>query len=212
MAPGRGRTPLAKRVAGRCQERLKGAALEVIRLDAHSEGDFWKMHCDANGTGWCFCVAWWVPTWEGWGERSADANRRLRAGLFDRGEFDGYLLISDAMPVAWCQVGPRDRLTKLCDQYKLSESPGTWALTCITVVPSQRGKGLGHRLLAGVLADLPQRGARRVEAFPRSGKELPDDDVWTGPESLYLRQGFAKVGGTTDWPVLAHDLAPLEHA
>jgi hypothetical protein len=78
---------------------------EVRRFEAALRDDFYRLHSGANDAGLCFCVAWWVPTWYGWGERSAAENRQLRESLCARGEHDGYLLYVDDMPAGWCQPG-----------------------------------------------------------------------------------------------------------
>jgi GNAT superfamily N-acetyltransferase len=179
----------------------------VKKLAAATRGDFWRVHCDANDASWCCCVAWWVPTWEGFGDRTAEQNRQLRELLFDRGEFDGYVLYGDGQPIAWCQAGQRDRLLKLCAQYGLAPAPQTWAITCFVVPPANRGQGIADRLLAGVLADLASRGVTRVEAFPRAGAGLPADEVWTGPERLFRKHGFETVKDDPAGPVLVRDLA-----
>ncbi len=83
------------------------AAIEVHPFEESRRPDFFRLHSEANGCGWCCCVAWWTPTWEGWGERTAEENLRLREALFDRGEHDGYILYLDHEPVGWCQAGPR---------------------------------------------------------------------------------------------------------
>jgi GNAT superfamily N-acetyltransferase len=88
------------------------------------------------------------------------------------------------------QVGPRDRLPKLTWQFALAPDPTVWAITCLLLVPPYRHKGLAHRFLGAVLADLRERGIRRVEAYPRVGDGLDDGDVWNGPEALYLSAGF----------------------
>lgn len=181
-------------------------AFRVSKVSPEIRPDFWRVHCDERETGWCCCVAWWVPTWDGWGERTADENRRFRDDLFDRGEYDGYLLYADDQPVAWCQAGPRDRLEKLRLKYGLEPAPDTWAISCFVVAPEFRGLGAAHALLAGVLEDLAAQGVRRVEAFPAAGEGLPADDVWTGPARLYAKHGFSRSGGSDDRPVLARSL------
>ncbi len=164
--------------------------IEVCRLDPSRHVDFYRVHSEENGAGWCFCVAWWTPTWDGWGERTADENQRLREDLFADGHDDGYLLYVDGDPVGWCQCGVRDRLTKLTNRFKLDPDPSAWAITCFHIKPSLHGQGLAHRFLAGVLDDLKRRGAAWVQAFPRRGERLPVDDVWTGPEALFRGAGF----------------------
>ena len=176
---------------------------KVVRFDASCREDFFRVHSDANEAGWCQCVAWWVPTWDGWGDRTAEANRRLRDELLDRGEYDGYLLYVDGVPAGWCQVGPRDRLAKLARQYRLEPDPTTWALSCIMIAPAWRGKGLAAFLVQEVLRDLRARGVRRVEAYPKRGEGLEAADVWTGPEPLWRSAGFQVVRDDPRRPVLA---------
>lgn len=177
--------------------------LEVLRFDANHRSDFFRLHCAANKAAWCHCVAWWVPTWEGWGDRTAEQNQFLRSELCDRGEYDGYLLYVDCVPAGWCQVGPRDRLEKLARQFRLAPNPEAWAITCFVIAPAYRGRGLAAYLLQQVLRDLRNRGVRKIEAFPKRGQELPVEDLWTGPETMFRSAGFTVVRDDPESPVLA---------
>jgi GNAT superfamily N-acetyltransferase len=159
-------------------------------LDASRREDFYRVHCRLNGADWCYCVAWMVPTWEGWGQRTAEENRALREKLFRQSRYDGYILYLDDEPIGWCQCGPRDRLPKLLRQFQLKRDPDVWAITCWIIAPRWKKKGLAHLFLAEILKDLQARGVSRVQAFPRRGQELPDEDVWTGPEAIYRQAGF----------------------
>jgi GNAT superfamily N-acetyltransferase len=149
-----------------------------------------------------------VPTWKGWGERTAEDNRSVRESLCEAGEYDGYLLYNDGEPVAWCQAGPRDRLKKLVSQFQLDPSPDTWAITCFLVAPGFRRRGLASYLLRHVIADLRDRGVRRVEAFPKRGETLSEGDLWNGPEAMFRRAGFGLVRDDPTRPTLALDLEP----
>jgi GNAT superfamily N-acetyltransferase len=176
--------------------------MEVRHLDRESRADFFRLHSQANGAGWCFCVAWWVRSWQGWGERTAAQNRTLREALFNFDQYDGYLLYLEEEPVGWCQVGKRDRLGKLLDQYSLDADLTTWAITCFFIAPGYRRRGLASYLLAGVLDDLRVRGVQRVEAFPKRGPDLDAYDLWTGPEALFRAAGFEVVRDDPARPVL----------
>jgi GNAT superfamily N-acetyltransferase len=178
---------------------------EVRRLGPAREQDFLAVHCDAAGLGWCRCVAWWVPTWEGWGERTAEENLALRRELWAKGEHDGYVAYEDGRPVATCQVGRRDRLAKLVRQYSLEPDPAVWAITCFAVDPARRGTGLARALLSHVLAELADQGVARVEAYPRRGRAEPGE-VWTGPEALFLGAGFETLRNDPARPVLSKPL------
>ncbi len=173
----------------------------VVPLDATKRNDFYRVHCDANEAGWCSCVAWWIPTWDRWTERTAEENRNQREQFFEAGLYDGYLLYVDGSPIGWCQCGPRDRFTKLYARYELSPDPMVWAITCFLIVPHQRGHGLVHHLLQSALDDLQHCGIRHVQGFPRRGENLPVDDIWTGPERVFQRVGFSVERDHPQFPV-----------
>lgn len=180
--------------------------ITVHRFEESRRVDFFRLHSAEHDAGWCFCAAWWVPTWDGWGARTADQNRAARERLLDRGQYDGYLLYVDDAPAGWCQAGPRDRLPKLVRQFGLAPDATTWAITCFFIAPAQRGQGLARHLLAAVLDDLRDRGVRRVEAFPKRGADLDALDVWNGPEGMFRRAGFQVVQDDPARPVLALEL------
>jgi ribosomal protein S18 acetylase RimI-like enzyme len=179
--------------------------IRVVPLDAARIPDFFALH----GTPpfeWCHCVAWEVPTWEGWGERTAAENRALRERLFAAGRFDGYLLYVNGAVAGWCQCGPRDGWPKLAAQFQLAPDPETWAVTCFCIRPEVRRRGLAGRLLHAVLGDLRQRGVVRVEGFPRASGEHEDGEVWTGPFELFAAAGFKRVAETGRRQVVALEL------
>lgn len=182
---------------------------EVKRFDKSLVGDFYRIHNQKNNSGWCYCVAWWVASWDGWSDRTADENRLLRDELLVRGEYDGYLLYLDHDPVGWCQVGPRDRLEKLARQFNLNPAPDTWAITCFLIKPDHRRTGLAVYILQQILADLQSRGVGYVEAFPRRGSELDEMDMWNGPESMYLQAGFTVIGDSPQRSVFTINLTGI---
>jgi GNAT superfamily N-acetyltransferase len=181
------------------------SAIRVERFGPATLADFYRLHSDANDAGWCRCVAWWVPTWDGWGERTDAENRALREELCARGEWDGYLAYNGDDPVAWCQVGPRDRLEKLAVQLSRDPDPGAWAVSCVLVAPSFRGNGIARMLVEDVVADLRARGIERLEAYPRAGR-TDERGGWTGPEGLYQALGFELVREGSPRSVVALDL------
>ncbi len=182
------------------------SSFEIRRLGPEDLAAFDRLHEGCEDGGWCRCVAWWVPSWQGFGDRPAETNRALRAELFARGDYDGYLAFQGGEPVGWCQVGPRDRLAKLVNQYELEPDPASWAITCFKVIPLCRRAGVATRLLEAVLEDLPSRGALRVEAFPRRTEDDDPMELWTGPMALFARAGFHVVHDDPLRPVLALQL------
>jgi len=179
--------------------------IEVRRLDESLTRDFFRLH-GSPPFAWCFCAAWAVPHWEGWGERSAAENRAVRERLFAAGRYDGYLLYVDGDPVGWCQCAPLGWFPKLVDQKRRTPAEGTYAVSCFCIAPEHRRRGLAHHLLEAVLEDLERRGARRVEAYPRHGSH-PDGEAWTGPEAVFHRAGFREESRDERYLVMVRELA-----
>ena len=153
--------------------------IRVERFSPERLDDFLALHSDANGAGWCRCVAWWVPTWDGWGDRTAEENASLRDTLCASGEYDGLLAYDGDEPVGWCQVGQRDRLAKLVSQLELAPDAAVWAVTCFLVAPERRNEGVAHRLLEAAIEEARRAGAARLEGYPRHAPR-EDGDAWTG--------------------------------
>lgn len=182
---------------------LGSAQLEIVPLDAGRRADFFHLHSDCNGAGWCACAAWWVDTWDGWSDRTAAENRAVRETLFARGEHDGLLAYVAGDPVGWCQLGPRDRLAKLARQLALAPDPGAWAVTCFLIAPAWRRTGVARALLAAAAVRAREAGATRLEAFPKRGEGLAEDDLWNGPEAVFLAAGFVTVRAASVRSVLS---------
>ena len=178
--------------------------LEAKRLSAELVDDFFTLHTQ-EPFGWCYCVAWEIPTWEAWNSRTAEKNKMLRQMLFERKHLEGYLLYLDDKPVGWCQCGPRDRWVKLVKQYELQPDKEMYAITCFTLLPQYRKLGLTHQLLGKVVEDLKSKNIKRVQGFPHKG-EHSDEEVWTGPENVFLKAGFHLEKDDPIWPVYRLEL------
>jgi len=176
-------------------------SISVKRLTGESESEFRRIHCDATGNGWCQCVAWWVPSWEGWDERRAEANAALRRKLFSDGVHDGYLIYSNDVLAGWCQAWKRDDFAKLATQFGATSDSDAWMIGCLLVLPEHRRRGVAHEALAQIVADLRLRGARSIDAYPKRGASEPNE-LWNGAESTYVRLGFAIARDDPKRPVL----------
>lgn len=173
---------------------MGNAKLHIGKFQESSREDFYEIHSEKNGCGWCYCVAWWIPTWDGWSERPAAENRRFREDLLRRGEYDGYLLYYEGRPVGWCQVGRIDRLEKLLRQFSIEEVNHVWAITCFLIAPTFRRAGFASQLLLGVIDRLERQGVEKIMAFPKKGRELDEKELWNGPASMFRSAGFYVTG------------------
>ncbi|BAS27427.1 GNAT family N-acetyltransferase [Limnochorda pilosa] len=185
-----------------------GEALQVRAIGPETLNDLRQLLVTPPH-GWCWCVAWEVPTWEGWEARTEEENRDLRERLWAQGQYDGYLLYRQEEPLAWCRVGPRSRWPKLCRSFGLDPTEDVYAFTCFGIRQEAMGQGLMHTFLRLVLADLRRRGVRAVEAFPRKLEgQVEPGELWMGPASLFDRAGFVTVRETDRWRHVGLELAP----
>lgn len=172
------------------------ASLAIKELSSSTVGDFRQL-LSVPPEGWCWCVAWEVPTWEGWGQRQAEDNRRLREELWSKGDFYGYVFYEQEKPIGWCRVGPTQVWPKLCSQFGLAPSVDEYVFTCFGLRPEFRGVGNLHELVPKVINDLRRRGIKTFFALPKriEGRARPGE-VWNGPFNVFQRTGFEVIRST----------------
>jgi hypothetical protein len=180
--------------------------LEVKRLSQALKWDFYRVHSVDCCGAWCFCAAWYVPTWEGFGDRSAEQNKQVREELFEKGVYDGYLVYEGGIPCGWVQVTRRDRIDKLMERFALQPDPLIWAITCMALAPKLQGKGYSHEIVRLILDDMRLQGIKKVQAFPKIGEGLSKETIWTGPLAVFLNAGFKVIQEDEDRPVLEIEL------
>jgi GNAT superfamily N-acetyltransferase len=178
--------------------------IEVRPFGAKGRDDFFALHSTPPGE--CFCAYWWQEPGDDWSKLSAADNRLRREGLLSRGEYDGYLAYADGKVVGWCQVGPRDRLGHLRRRLKLEADPSVWAISCFYILPATRRRGVASALLAHAMQGMKAKGVTMVEAYPRRGPALGEDDMWNGPEAMLVRDGFQVVRDDPERPIMAKRL------
>jgi GNAT superfamily N-acetyltransferase len=167
--------------------------LRLERLTKEREADFLALMARDEHGGRCWCVAWWVATWEDYIGQSPEEHRAVRDDLLATDVHDGYLAYAEGAPVAWLQAGPRDAMPKIAETFSLDPDPDAWALTCFLVLAPYRGQGLGRQFFDAVLEELRARGVPAVEGYPLHGDGHAAEDVWSGPESLYVAAGFTEL-------------------
>jgi len=108
------------------------------------------------------------------------------------GEFGncGKIVYQDKMPIGYAQYAPVSHLPQ-ARSYKSGRperiEDRTVFVSCLYISEeSQRGKGIGMKLLNTVVMDLRNRGFKAVETFARRGSANNP----SGPIELYLKKAF----------------------
>jgi ribosomal protein S18 acetylase RimI-like enzyme len=173
--------------------------VSITRLSADGRDDFARIHSGDHG--WCQCVAWWVPTWDDWGNRTAEENTKLRDDLFARRVHDGFLIHANGALAGWCQAYRRDAFPRLQSMFALPKDEGAWMIGCLYIKPAFRQQGIARTALALVVDALRGDGARRIDVFPKRNAQEAGE-LWNGPESTYLSLGFKVVRDDPKRPLL----------
>jgi GNAT superfamily N-acetyltransferase len=117
----------------------------------------------------------------------------------------GLLAFEGDLAVGWMKLTPRAVVPKLrrLPVYRaipLGEDEGIWSVGCFLVHPERRRTGVARALLAAAEAHVADRGGHAIEAYPRRASEpLHAEELWMGPESVFVRAGFEIVGGGEAW-------------
>ncbi len=181
----------------------------------------------------CYCRYWhFAGDKNAWLERCALAPGENRAELeaalaaSDPGadrvrgrsspEARGLVALDRDEVVGWLKVAPAPVVAKLYDQRLYRGLPcfagdrtGVFTIGCVLVHPAHRRRGVARALVAGAVRIAPSWGARALEAFPRRPREaVADEELWTGPASVYAAAGFVEVHAFEPYPVLRRELTP----
>lgn len=134
-----------------------------------------------------------------------DALRRALKGaaqqFIEQGTLRGYLAYADAVPVGWCNANAKASFGRLDYNPETSESmqgcgdARIKAVTCFTIAPEYRGKGIATALLSRVLQDARQEGYAAVEGYPRPHDHQEPFD-YHGPIRMYEKAGFVRAAET----------------
>jgi GNAT superfamily N-acetyltransferase len=192
---------LAVRIVGEALLRLTGGTErldDIGELAVHpvtaDRIDDWLAYFDHDAfvdkpwVAGCYCIEQHAPlappalgAWQD--------NRTRMVELLTDGKAFGYLAYADGRPAGWVNASVRAHQV-----YALGKPDDTETVTvsCFNIAPPYRGHRLAGALLDRVIADAPQRGARRVEAYPRTAGD-GDTGRFRGPMSLYEARGFEVV-------------------
>ncbi|MDP3278895.1 MAG: GNAT family N-acetyltransferase [Deltaproteobacteria bacterium] len=163
------------------------------------------------GCGGCHCMFW---HFEGdnraWQLRDANDNCEAKRTLVDAQKTHGVLALRDGIAVGSLQLEPRASLTKLTQRmpYRdLEPLDAVWSIGCVLVHPDARKTGVATALVqAAVDHSARWFGARWLEAYPRLGDELRDEEQWMGPDVVYQRLGFELTREHMQYPVYRREL------
>jgi GNAT superfamily N-acetyltransferase len=117
----------------------------------------------------------------------------------------GLVAYLDDEPVGWCAVEPRTAYEGLLrnnrvpwtdrDEDKADDS--VWAVTCLLTRAGFRKRGVSRALASAAVDFARERGARAIEGYPITTKEVIQEELHVGTVSVFADAGFAEVSHPT---------------
>jgi GNAT superfamily N-acetyltransferase len=163
----------------------------------------------------CHCRYWhFAGSTNAWLDRCANArgvnHSEMRDALDSRSdEMSGVVALDGTTALGWLKLSPAASVPKIYEQRLYRRLPcfdgsrdGVFTVGCLLVDPVRRKQGVAEALLRGAIHVARSRGGTAIEAFPRRAEGTRDEDVWTGPYSLFFRAGFEIVHDFAPYPVV----------
>jgi GNAT superfamily N-acetyltransferase len=118
----------------------------------------------------------------------------------------GLVAYLDGEPVGWCAVEPRPAYEGLLRNNRVpwSDRPeedkadaSVWAVTCFVVRAGFRKRGISRTLANAAVELARERGARAIEAYPITTKNVILEELHVGTEGVFAAAGLTEVSRPT---------------
>jgi len=154
----------------------------------------------------CQCQRYKLRAGESFGsypveERAFRLRRQTDCGHPESDTTSGLVAYLDGEPVGWCAVEPRTAYESLLRNYRVpwagrsedKADDSVWAVTCLFTRAGFRKRGVS-RALARVAVDFArERGARAIEGYPMTTKDVIAEELHVGTEGVFAAAGFTEV-------------------
>jgi GNAT superfamily N-acetyltransferase len=138
-------------------------------------------------------------------ERAHRLRQQTECGHPESTSTSGLVAYLDGEPVGWCAVEPRTAYEGLVrnarvpwegrDEDKTDDS--VWAVTCLFTRVGFRKRGISHALARAAVEFARERGARAIEGYPITTKQVIAEELHVGTERAFAQAGFLPVSRPT---------------
>jgi GNAT superfamily N-acetyltransferase len=159
----------------------------------------------------CFCQRYKMAPRESWASVGAeDLAGRFReqteCGNPRSSTTSGLVAFLDGEPVGWCAVEPRPAYPRMLRNMRVpwegrtedKDDEGVWAVTCFVTRTGYRKRGISHALARAAVDFAQERGARAIEGYPITTKEVILPELHVGTVGAFGAAGFTEVIRPTD--------------
>lgn len=155
----------------------------------------------------CWCQRYKLRPREAFAKFPAEERaHRLRTQTgYGETETTGLLAFLDGEPVGWCAVQPRTAYPGLIRNNRVPwtgrdedrTDAGVWAVTCLFTRAGYRRRGVSRALARAAVDFARTRGARALEAYPITTKDVLLEELHVGTLDTFLDAGLTEIGRPT---------------
>jgi GNAT superfamily N-acetyltransferase len=138
-------------------------------------------------------------------ERASRLRLQTDCGHPGSGTTSGLVAYLDSEPVGWCAVEPRTAYAGLVRNQRVpwvgraedKTDDSVWAVTCFFTRVGFRKRGISRALARAAVEFARERGARAVEGYPITTKNVILEELLVGTEGVFADAGFTEVSRPT---------------
>jgi GNAT superfamily N-acetyltransferase len=138
-------------------------------------------------------------------ERAHRLREQTDCGHRESSTTSGLVAYLDGEPVGWCAVEARTAYGGLlrnnrvpwADRMEDKTDDSVWAVTCLFTRAGFRKRGVSRALARGAVAFARERGARALEGYPMTTKNVLLEELHPGTEGVFADAGFTEVSRPT---------------
>jgi GNAT superfamily N-acetyltransferase len=182
----------------------------VVPANEASCEDLQTVFGTRGAASWCQCQRYRLQPREAFRkfpveERAHRLRQQTGCGHPESDTTSGLVAYLDGEPVGWCAVAPRTVYGGLLRNARVpwegrqedKTDDGIWAVTCLFTRVGFRRRGISHALAHAAVAFARDRGARAIEAYPITTKNVINEELHVGTERTFALAGFVEVSRPT---------------
>jgi GNAT superfamily N-acetyltransferase len=185
-------------------------AISVVPANEASWEDLHTIFGTRGAESHCQCQRYKLRPREAFGKFHAEERAfRLReqtgCGHPESDTTSGLVAYLEGEPVGWCAVEPRTAYEGLLRHYRVPwegraedrTDDSVWAVTCLFTRAGFRKGGVNRALARAAVGFARERGARAIEGYPTTTKNVILEELHVGTEGVFANAGFAEVSRPT---------------
>jgi GNAT superfamily N-acetyltransferase len=189
---------------------MTAGGLSIVPANRASCEDLETIFGTRGTAAWCRCQRYKLRPREAVAkfpvqERVQRLRQQTRCGHPEPGSTSGLVAYLDGVPAGWCAIEPRTAYESLVRSARVpwqgrdedKADPGVWAVTCLVTRVGFRRRGITHELVRAAVAFARERGARAVEGYPITTKDVIGEELHVGTQRAFADAGFAEVSRPT---------------